>query len=141
MFNLVNAARKQHLPRWLGNQTLRWHAGVAAVARGHSLDMQQRQFIDHNNPEGLGVARRLERYGLTYLACGENIGVVYGAASHSAAGIDEIHTAFINQPRSLTNHRANILNPIWSHVGVGVAYAPSGTLIAVQNFMAIYGKS
>ncbi len=75
------------------------------------------------------------------MACGENIGVVYGAASHSDQGIYEIHKAFMNQPRRLTNHRGNLLNPIWSHVGIGVAYDPSGTLILTQNFIALYGKA
>ncbi len=139
MFGLVNSARQTHLPRWLGGPNLRWHDGLAQVARGHSADMIKRHYVEHTSPEGVKVAQRMERQGIGYLACGENIGVVYGAASHSDQGIIEIHKAFMNQPRRLTNHRGNLLNPIWSHVGIGVAYDPAGSLIVTQNFIAQYG--
>lgn len=139
MFGLVNSARQAYLPRWLGGPNLRWHDGLAQVARGHSMDMIKRQYVEHISPEGTKVAKRIERQGISYLACGENIGVVYGAASHSDQGIVEIHKAFMNQPRRLTNHRGNLLNPIWSHVGIGVAYDPGGYLIVTQNFIAQYG--
>jgi uncharacterized protein YkwD len=136
MFNLVNAARRKHVVSWLPTNQLKWHPGLAAVARGHSADMLKRQYVEHRSPDGLDVGKRLSRYGIQYLACGENIGVVYGAASHSETGIYEIHNTFLDQPRGLTNHRGNLLNPVWTHVGVGVAYAPSGALVATQNFIS-----
>jgi uncharacterized protein YkwD len=141
MFGLVNSARQAHLPRWLGSPNLRWHDGLAAVARGHSADMLKRQYVEHTSPEGVKVAQRIERHGIAYIACGENIGVVYGAASHSDQGVYEIHKAFMNQPRRITNHRGNLLNPIWSHIGIGAAYDASGSLILTQNFIALYGKT
>lgn len=140
MFGLVNSARQAHLPSWLGSPNLRWHDGLAAVARGHSADMLKRQYVEHTSPEGVKVAQRIVRHGISYIACGENIGVVYGAASHSDQGVYEIHKAFMNQPRRITNHRGNLLNPIWSHVGIGAAYNVSGSLILTQNFIALYGK-
>jgi uncharacterized protein YkwD len=139
MFGLVNSARQAHLPRWLGGPNLRWHDALAQVARGHALDMIKRQYVEHTSLEGVKVAQRIERYGIRYIACGENIGVVYGAASHTDQGIYEIHKAFMNQPRRMTNHRGNLLNPIWSHVGIGIAYDPGGSLIVTQNFIAQYG--
>jgi len=140
MFGLVNSARQANLPRWLGGPNLRWHERLADVARGHSLDMIKRNYVEHTSLEGVKVAQRIERSNIRYMACGENIGVVYGAASHSDQGIYEIHKAFMEQPRRLTNHRGNLLNPIWSHVGIGVAYDPGGTLIVTQNFIANYYK-
>jgi uncharacterized protein YkwD len=139
MFGLVNSARQAHLPRWLGGPNLRWHEGLAAVARGHSMDMLKRGYVDHTSPDGVKVAKRIEHQDIGYVACGENIGVVYGPASHSDAGIYEIHSAFMNQPRRLTNHRGNLLNPIWTHVGIGVAYDESGKLLVTQNFIAKLG--
>jgi len=141
MLELINQARHEHLPRWLGKASLCWHDGLAAVARGHSADMLQRQYVEHRSPEGLTPANRLEQYGIRYLACGENIGVVYGDSSHDARGIHDIHAAFMNQPRSLTNHRGNLLNPIWTHVGIGVAYKRDGALFVTQNFMSAPGTS
>lgn len=139
MFGLVNSARQAHLPKWLGGPNLRWHDGLAAVARGHSLDMLKRGYVDHTSPDGVKVAKRIDHHGIAYVACGENIGVVYGAASHSDAGVYEIHNAFMNQPRRLTNHRGNLLNPIWTHVGIGAAYDESGTLVITQNFVSKLG--
>jgi uncharacterized protein YkwD len=139
MFNLVNAARQAHLPRWLSTSKLQWQPEIAAVARGHSADMLQRHYVAHTSLEGVTAAQRLEQYGIRYLACGENIGVVYGAASHSVQGIHDVHHAFMDQPRGLTNHRGNLLNPIWTHAGIGVAYHPSGSLIVTQNFISSWG--
>lgn len=139
MFSLVNAARQTHLPGWLLTAKLRWHEGLAAVARGHSADMLRRQYVDHVTPEGVTAGRRIEQYGVRYVACGENIGIVYGEASRSAQAIHDIHNAFMDQPRSLTNHRGNLLNPLWTHVGIGVAYNPDGSLVATQNFISAPG--
>jgi uncharacterized protein YkwD len=136
MFDLVNAARARHLPGWLGTTELRWHEGLAAVARNHAADMLRRQYVSHVTPEGVTAARRIERYGIRYVACGENIGIVYGENSHSNQGVYDVQNAFMNQPRSLTNHRGNLLNPIWTHVGVGIAYNPDGALVATQNFIS-----
>jgi uncharacterized protein YkwD len=136
MFGLVNSARQQHLPRWLGSPNLRWDDDLAAVARGHSLDMLKRRYVEHTSPDGVNVSRRLDQYGIRYVACGENIGVVYGAASHGDQGVYEIYRAFMNQPRRLTNHRGNLLNPIWTHIGIGAAYDESGSLLLTQNFIA-----
>ena len=139
MFELVNQARFAHLPGWVGTARLQWHEGLAAVARGHSADMLRRQYVAHVTPEGITAAQRIERYGVGYVACGENIGIVYGEASHSNQAIHDIHNAFMNQPRSLTNHRGNLLNPIWTHVGIGIAFHPDGSLVATQNFISAPG--
>lgn len=139
MFGLVNSARQAHLPKWLGGPNLRWHEGLASVARGHSLDMLRRGYVDHTSPEGVKVAKRIDQNNIAYVACGENIGIVYGAASHSEQGVYEIHNAFMNQPRRLTNHRGNLLNPIWTHVGIGAAYDESGSLFVTQNFISKLG--
>lgn len=139
MFGLVNSARQEHLPRWLGNANLRWHDQLAAVARGHSADMLKRGYVSHITPEGVKVAQRINGSSIRYLACGENIGVVYGPHSHNDQGVYDVHKAFMNQPRRLTNHRGNLLNPIWTHVGVGAAYDPSGSLFLTQNFISTLG--
>lgn len=135
-FVLVNEARSEHLPKWMGRGPLQWHPALALAARRHSADMLERRYVAHTTPEGITVGQRLDRDHISYLACGENIGVVYGPASHGERGVLEIHAAFMNQPRRLTNHRANILNPVWTHVGIGVAYAPEGQIIVTQNFVA-----
>jgi uncharacterized protein YkwD len=135
LYQLVNGARREHMTRWIGRQVLIWHPGAAAVARRHSADMLERNYVGHVTPDGLNIGQRLDRSSVSYLACGENIGVVYGPASHGTGGIDEVQKAFMNQPRTLTSHRGNILNPVWTHVGLGVAYAPQGQLLVTQIFL------
>jgi uncharacterized protein YkwD len=136
MYALINTARNAHLPSWIGTTKLKWHEELASVARGHSADMLKRQYVAHATPEGVTAAKRIGQNGISYVACGENIGVYYGEGAQSTRAITEIHEAFINQPRSMTNHRGNLLNPIWTHVGIGIAYNPDGSLVATQNFIS-----
>jgi len=136
LLHLVNGTRQHHFPGVFGTASLVWHEELAATARQHSADMLQRQYVAHVTPEGLTVAQRLRSKGVNYVACGENIGIVYGQAAHSERGAHDIHNAFMSQPRSLTNHRGNLLNPIWTHVGIGVAYNPDGALVVTQNFIS-----
>lgn len=140
VFRLVNEARVAHIPKWMARGPLQWHPALATAARRHSTDMLERRYVAHTTPEGLTVSQRLDRGGISYLACGENIGVIYGPASHGERGIHEVHKAFMNQPRRLLNHRGNILNPVWTHVGIGVAYAPEGQLIVTHNFITTLTK-
>jgi uncharacterized protein YkwD len=140
MLELVNEVRNEHLPRWLGTAHLLWSEELAAVARGHSADMLRRQYVSHISPEGITAAQRINNYGVRYVACGENIGVFYGQAAASTHAVNDIHNAFMNQPRSLTNHRGNLLNPIWTHVGIGISYNPDGSLVATQNFISSPGR-
>lgn len=136
MFHLLNGTRQHHLPGFVGTAKLVWQDDLAATARQHSADMVQRQYVAHVTPEGTTVAQRLRHNSISYLACGENIGIVYGVAAHSERGAYDIHNAFMKQPRSLTNHRGNLLNPIWTHVGIGIAYNPDGALVVTQNFIS-----
>lgn len=139
MYQLINSTRRQHLPGWVGTAHLHWHEDLAAVSRQHSADMLRRQYVSHITPEGVTAAQRLQRQAIGYVACGENIGIVYGEAAHTQQAVQDIHDAFMNQPRSLTNHRGNLLNAIWTHVGIGIAYNPDGALVATQSFISAPG--
>lgn len=139
MFRLLNETRRCHVPGWVGTAELLWHGGLAAASRQHSADMLRRQYVAHVTPEGVTAAQRLQRASIGYVACGENIGIVYGEAAHGSRAVVEIHNAFMSQPRSMTNHRGNLLNPIWTHVGIGIAYNPDGALVATQNFISAPG--
>jgi uncharacterized protein YkwD len=136
MVSLVHEARKRHLPGWVATGRLKWHDHLASVARGHSHDMLRRQYVAHISPEGVSAARRIEQAKVSYVACGENIGIYYGEQAASTKAIEQIHEAFMNQPRSLSNHRGNVLNPVWTHVGIGVAHNPDGSLVVTQNFIS-----
>jgi uncharacterized protein YkwD len=40
----------------------------------------------------------------------------------------------MNEPRFQPNHRANILNPDYTHVGVGIAKGADGMFYITQEF-------
>lgn len=138
MWQLINEARQAHtMPRLLRTAVLHWHDGLALVARHHSQDMLNRHYVEHISPEGVTAVQRNQRAGISFMASGENIGVVYGPNSQSAAGVYDIQRAFMKQPRGrVNNHRGNLLNPFWTHVGVGIAHSENGALFATQNFIS-----
>ncbi len=140
MFHLVIAARRRYIPGWLPQRALRWHPGAATVSRQHAAEMLARHQPGHPPPESLPLSQRLDRTGITFLACGENVGIASGPVCHGEGGVTEVQNAFMNQPRSITNHRGNILNPIWTHIGIGIAYDPEGQLVVAQTFITTLGS-
>jgi uncharacterized protein YkwD len=84
------------------------HAGLAEVAEAHSRDMVDHDFVAHESPTTGTPAQRVEAAGLRSGLVLENIGRGYSAS--------DIHAGLMASP----GHRANILNPNVSHVGIGV---------------------
>jgi len=95
----------------VGCEPLTWHEGIAAVAVAHSLDMQQRDFYDHVDPDGETLIHRLTRAGIAFNGvAGENL--VIGTVDGTIA-----YTLWIDS----AEHRANIENCAFTHHGVGLA--------------------
>ena len=83
------------------------------AAKVHAEDMAARNFFDHFTPEGWSPYDRLLMTGASgFTMSGEN--VAYGQPTPAAVMI-----AWMNSP----GHRANILHPDWTHIGMGVAKA------------------
>jgi uncharacterized protein YkwD len=119
-YYLVNAARTEY-----GLEPLSYDEEAAQVAAGHSADMAERNYFDHDSPEGETLKDRVEADGLNYITAGENI----------ATG----HTSPIFSHHSLMNskeHRVNILNPDYTEIGLGVAYSDSDDVpYYTENFI------
>jgi uncharacterized protein YkwD len=129
MYGLVNRDRADpaNTPETKGRALpLRWNDRVAAVARAHSLSMMNRGYFAHGDPQGRSVATRVEAAGLEWQAVGENIAIY-----NSVAGAEG---AFMNEPRFTKNHRANILSPNFTDIGIGVVRGPDGSLYITQDF-------
>lgn len=106
-------------------------AELQAVARVHAIDMMQRGFFNHVNPEGRGPADRVAIIDRSFIGTtGENIATIGGSITR-----DEISLAsqFHNNWMSSDGHRQNILRGDWTALGVGVAYR-DGKVVAVQVF-------
>jgi uncharacterized protein YkwD len=121
LFGMLNATRaREHLP------PLALLAGLTAAARAHCQDMAEHRFVAHNSPTQGSTADRLQRAGLRSGLMLENVARGYGPR--------EIFDGLMASP----GHRANILNPEVTHVGIGVVRDPSGNgLLVTQDFVAV----
>ncbi|MER5432521.1 CAP domain-containing protein [Streptomyces sp. NPDC002588] len=90
---------------------------LTTAAQAHCADMVARAFYSHTSPEGTQPWDRAAAAGSTRRTIGENI----ACGQRSAA---EVVEGWMNSP----GHRANILKPAFTHIGVGYAGGgPSGT--------------
>ena len=105
---------------------LQWDDRLAAVARMHSEEMARIGYFSHQGADGSSSARRVSMAGIKWLATGENIA--------NCASVTEAESLFMNEPKFQQNHRWNILNANYTHVGVGVARSQDGSLYITQEF-------
>lgn len=109
-------------------QALRWNERLAEVARAHSRDMMDQNFFDHVDPHGKTPEARIDAAGIPWKAMGENIAT-------NGKGAGDAEAAFMNEPRYQHNHRANILNPDYTEVGIGIVQDRRGRYYITQDFV------
>lgn len=83
---------------------------LTAAAQAHSSDMVARGFYSHTSPDGSEPWDRAAIAGCTHRGIGENI----ACGQRSPA---EVVRGWMNSP----GHRANILKPDFTHIGIGFA--------------------
>ena len=83
---------------------------ISRVARYKSEDMQTNNYFSHTSPTYGSPFQMLKDFGISYRSAGENI--ARGQKTPS-----EVVNAWMNS----SGHRANILNPSYTHIGVGFA--------------------
>ncbi len=96
--DLAAGLTSQELLRLIPSEPLALNDLLTLAARAHSLDMAQRDFFDHVNPDGLDPTDRAEAQGYTGTA-GENIAAGY-------VNVDEAHAAWLVS----LGHRRNVLS-------------------------------
>ena len=129
MWELINRDRadQSHSRETRGRAlALRWDDRLAAVARMHSEEMARNGYFSHEGADGSSPARRVSMAGIKWLLTGENIA--------KCRGVSEAESLFMNEPKFQQNHRWNILNVNYTHVGVGVARGLDGNLYITQEF-------
>ncbi|MEV6594646.1 CAP domain-containing protein [Streptomyces acidicola] len=102
---LTNAERASAGLRPLADDPL-----LATAAQAHSADMVARAFYSHTSPDGGEPWHRAAAAGSTRRTIGENI----ACGQRSAA---EVVRGWMDSP----GHRANILKPGFTHIGIGFA--------------------
>lgn len=105
---------------------LQWDAKLAAVARAHSEEMARKGYFSHQGLDGSMPALRVSRAGIQWRSTGENIA--------KSSDVFQAEAIFMNEPKFQRNHRGNILSQNYTHVGVGIAKAPDGSLYITQEF-------
>lgn len=118
-FDLTNEQRPQgRLPALVEAETL------SITARRHSQDMLRRRFFAHLNPDRKTHADRINAV-LRWTApeTAENIWMRTGPVSQ--ANLATIVEQAIAQLMASRDHRANIMNRRYSHMGIGVAMTAS----------------
>jgi len=110
--NTISAVSKQPLAM---NETL------LSVARAHSQDMIDRDYFDHNTPEGVTPFQRIADAGYSPLtAGGENIASRSTNGAVTTALTLMLHQDFfVDSTVAGRGHRLNTLNAAFQEVGVG----------------------
>ncbi len=100
---MLDAERARH-----GLPSLRWHDGLADLAQDHSARLRDGEAVfGHLSPDSPG--QRITSAGIPHDLALENVA--------RAATLPLAHTLFMASP----SHRAAVLDPDVTHVGVGVA--------------------
>lgn len=117
LLNDLNEHRREK-----GLRPLAMEPVLGVVAREHADDMVVRNYFNHVSPTGVTPFARMREARVHYVWAGENI-----AESDIPA---EAAQALWQSPE----HRANILNPHYRHVGISTRERPDGALVFVEEF-------
>lgn len=124
--DLVNQERAQR-----GLSQLVVDPNLIGVARGHSKEMSQKHYFSHTSPTEK-LKTPLDRFLVTqkqrpkWALVGENLYYC------SIVDVDRGHQALMNSP----GHRANILEPRYERIGVGIYTDKNGEFFVTESFLA-----
>jgi uncharacterized protein YkwD len=127
IYQLTNEVRrKSHLPPLFKDDAL------VTTARAHSNDMLARNFFNHVNPDGKAPQDRIApAYARTLARTGENI---WGGHGFDSSDSKLLSRVIVDSWMTSPGHRANLLNPDYTHLGVGVSLLGK-EIRATQNFV------
>lgn len=123
MGELVNEDRKKY-----GLHNLVYNLALSNVARTHSIDMATNNFFEHLSPTTGEPQDRISSAGIWFSKSAENIAV---------------NTDVLSAEKGLMNspgHRANILDPEFTEIGIGIISNENGQLYITQNFIKAIPK-
>jgi len=108
MLITINNLRKEN-----GLQILKLNQTLKNIAYSRSRDMIDRSYFSHNTPEGKSIFDILVESGVMHAYAGENL---YNCTPPSVGPPEAIISTWLGSE----NHRANILNPGYSQVGIKI---------------------
>lgn len=118
MVNLVNSARTS-----AGLKPLATNAELTKLARLKSKDLVDHNTFTHISPTYGSPFDMMKKYGISYLYAAENLA--------KSPSVQAAETALMNS----AGHKANILNPSFTEIGIGIISANDGTNVYTQMFI------
>lgn len=103
VIRLVNAIRAEN-----GLKPLSYDWELARVARYKSQDMKDNRYFSHTSPIYGSPFQMIRDFGISFKSAGENIAKGYATPQ-----------AVVHGWMNSSGHRANILNPAYTRIGVG----------------------
>lgn len=123
IFQKVNLERKEK-----GLKTLKWHDKLSQIAANYSKQMATENFFSHFDGEGRSLVDRAKDHKLgKWLLIGENL---FMSKGHS-----DIGRAALREWKLSESHRLNMLDPEWTHTGIGIYKAKNEKTYVTQVFM------
>lgn len=119
MLDWINEERRKR-----GMSNLRMNPELSRLARMKALEMIQDDYLSHVSPRFGSVETMLNQAGVDYGKVGENV-----AGNFT---LDGAHTSLMNSP----SHRANILNPEYEEIGIGLNRGGEYGHVFVQLFIS-----
>lgn len=114
---------------------------LRTVARGHSADMIDQEYVGHESPDGVTPADRLDDAGCS--AGGENVaqswaGQPVDVDGETIVADDEAELAehLVERWMDSPGHRENVLRESFAQSGVGVVVTEDNRVYATQKFCA-----
>ena len=101
-----------------GLSQLEVHGELVALGRSWAAEMAKVDRISHNPNLANAVKADWQKLG-------ENVGV--------GMSVPRLHQAFIDSP----THYKNLVDPAWTHIGVGVVLGRDGALFTSHQFMQL----
>lgn len=117
MIEMVNKERRKE-----GLPPVKSDPELAEVARKHSRDMFTRGYFSHYTIENKDPFDRMRAAKVVFRTAGENLAL--------AQNLTMAHTGLMNSP----GHRANILQPAFGRLGIGILDGGIYGIMVTQNF-------
>ncbi len=128
----VNEVRKLH-----GLKPLPWSSIIAEIAKKHSQDMSERNYLSHISPEGKDVVDRYEQGNFVCARELSNGDILKGAENLAEISypddLNGIGTRIVQSWMDSPSHRKNLLFEEYGKEGIGVVISDD-VLYITQNF-------
>lgn len=119
---VIDLTNQERIKNGLKPLAANWE--LSRVARYKAMDMRDKNYFSHTSPT----------YGDPFTMI-KNFGIAYSAAAENIAAGQTTPQAVVQSWMNSSGHRANILNPNYTQIGVGYAKGGSYGYYWVQQFI------